>query len=316
MYPNCFNLSLLFRQFLSTFTRKSRNTLTPKNSSNFPRASTPTSLIFCPPFPTTMPFCESRSTSIIAPIRTSGRFFLLLLFTTPYKSSSSSSSSPAYRSDSSNVSTLTSQQYGNSFPKFSNSVSRINSEAQNRSVRSVKKSGWYNGGPTGNIALASLFEIIFLVAANIAGSGLPNPRMALPTSTFGSFARRMERSATTPGSFGPSAAQVGRMAKASGRADLHFWMVWTAFAGVLTYTEEEGDFFFFFSPLFCSTMLSPSSSATRSTLLTHTMTGLYACRNFIIVSSGSPKSPSVAVPSSSSSSSSSSSPSFFFSNPL
>ena len=82
-----------------------------KKSSNFFLASTPTSLIIWPPFPTTMPFCESLSTNIVAFIRIVG------FFSSGFGSLNSV--------------TRTSQQYGISFLSFSNKVARIISDAKN-----------------------------------------------------------------------------------------------------------------------------------------------------------------------------------------
>mmetsp|Transcript_13508 Transcript_13508/g.27466 ORF Transcript_13508/g.27466 Transcript_13508/m.27466 type:complete len:325 (+) Transcript_13508:157-1131(+) len=269
MYPYFFSFSTLFLQSLSTLTFKSRNILTPKNSSSFLLALIPTSLIFLPPLPTTIPFCESRSTSIVAPI---------LIKDFPFFPAYPSASSK-YLFDSSNDSTLTSQQYGNSFPSDVNNVSRINSEVQNRSVRSVKKSGWYSGGPMGKTSLA--ISLVTMAGApdadeeardaeNMPGTGLPRFRIAPPTSTLGSFASNNDLNASTPGSSDPFAAQVGKIANAFGNNFLHFCIVCTAFNGVLRTPSE-------------------SSFVTRSTLLTHTMMGLLDCCSFRTSSSPIPR---------------------------
>mmetsp|Transcript_180 Transcript_180/g.347 ORF Transcript_180/g.347 Transcript_180/m.347 type:complete len:311 (+) Transcript_180:224-1156(+) len=303
-------------------------TSTSNKARNFSLDSIPTSLIFCPPLPTTIPTWESRSTRMVAPILMRGfcflfRFLVLLLLVLPLllplpspSDPSSSSSSSKYRRDSSNVSTLTSQQYGSSFPNFVNSVSRIDSDAQNRSVRSVKKSGWYSGGPNGRISRASRLVTItgaaVAVGPNIPGTGRPSRRIEDATSTFGSFAVSIARSADTPGSFGPSAAQAGSMANASGSVARHLEMVCTAREGVLAYASLLLPLVLPLlrlrwppSPFVVSPPPSSSSSslAARSTLLTTTMTGRCEFRNFVMTSSPTPKyssspsSPSSSLPS-------------------
>jgi uncharacterized membrane protein YoaK (UPF0700 family) len=65
-YPSCFNACGSSRQSLSTFTRSSRYTLRPLICSISRRAALPIDFSIFPPWPITIPFCDSRSTKTVA----------------------------------------------------------------------------------------------------------------------------------------------------------------------------------------------------------------------------------------------------------